>query len=373
MSYTNFFSAQSQLVSSELEQWLGQVVFLIPTWKWLLIGVAIFGGLAARPVLQYILKNFKSAIPDKIKVKKNFLSYWLQLPIEQPISWIALCVVWHFAKDTAELSGNTDKYLTHLLTGISGYFLIKLIYLAVDAIGSVLNDIVAKTESTVDDQLAPFATKTLKVLVVVLGALMILQGFGLNVMSLLAGLGLGGLALALAAQDTAANVFGSITILLDHPFKIGDWVKIQDVEGTVEEIGFRSTRIRTFYNSVIAIPNAVVAKEKIDNMGARPVRRIRHNLGLHYNTAPNVIEEFCDCVKYIIVQNEKVVKDTATVIFNGYGDSALNILVNFHVHVVDSNEEMLVQQKILLEILEIAKKLNVDFAYPTRTVYMKNI
>ncbi len=369
----SFLIAQSRFVSSEVGQLLEDKAFLLPNWKWLIIVVAVVGGFLLRPLIQYILKKLKSAAPDRLRARQNFFYHLLEQKIEQPLAWIILGSIWKFANDAVDLPPNADKYISHALTALFGYFLIKLVYLAVDAFGKVLNDIVSKTESTVDDQLAPLATKTLKVLVVVLGALMIFQGFGLNVMSLLAGLGLGGLALALAAQDTAANVFGSITILMDQPFKIGDWIKILDVEGTVEEIGFRSTRVRTFYNSLITIPNATIAKEKIDNLGERPVRRIRHSLGIHYDTPVPLIESFCESVRQLIIKNKSVVQDTASVIFNGYGDSALNILVNFHIQVKDTNEEVALQQKILLEILTLSKTLKVDFAYPTRTLYIPNM
>ncbi len=369
----NFLTAQSQMVSTEVQSWMQQAFFLMPTWKWLVLAIAFFGGLFLRPFIQYMIRKFKKGAPGSWEQKKNFGYYFLQLTIEQPLSWVVLFVIWNMAIDSVAIDGNAVKYLHHLINALTGFHTIKFLYLAVDALGRVLVDIVSKTESTADDQLAPFATKTLKVLVVVLGALMIFQGFGLNVMSLLAGLGLGGLALALAAQDTAANVFGSITILMDQPFKIGDYVKVQDVEGLVEEIGFRSTRVRTFYNSVVSIPNATVAKEKIDNMGERPMRRIRHTLGIHYDTPTKKIEEFCDGLRYAISQHDKVDKETVIVIFNGCGDSALNILVNFHIVVFDNVQENELQQKILLEALDLARKLKVDYAYPTRTVYMQTV
>ncbi len=250
-------------------------------------------------------------------------------------------------------------------------WVIRLLYYAVDGLTAVFAQLALKTESTYDDQLVPFASKTLKVLVVVLGFLIVVQSFGLNVMSLLAGLGLGGLALALAAPDTAANLFGSITILFDNPFKIGDWVKVKDMEGTVEEIGFRSTRIRTFYNSLITIPNAMMAKETIDNMGVRPFRRIRQVLGVTYETESEKIEQFCEQIRYLLKQHSKVNPETVIVYFNNCNASSLDILVNFHLQVFTGPEELETQQQIFLEILKLAAKMKVDFAYPTQTVYHK--
>jgi len=236
-----------------------------------------------------------------------------------------------------------------------------------------MKDWAAKTETTLDDQLAPFATKTLKVLAIVLGILIALQNFGFNVMSLLAGLGLGGLALALAAQDTAANLFGSITILFDSPFKVGDHVRVGDTEGTVEDIGFRSTRIRTFYNSEVIIPNSTMAKEKIDNLTQRSARRIRQTIGLHYDTPTEKIISFCEGVRYLLLQEEKIQRDSVQVHFMNYNASTLDVLVQFHLSVVDGKEEMDRQQRLFCDILDLSRKMEISLAYPTQTLYMQNL
>ncbi|KHD88348.1 MAG: hypothetical protein OM95_09395 [Bdellovibrio sp. ArHS] len=367
-----FLFEQTELFSHDLTVALKATVFVIPNWKWGALGLALVLGFFLRPVFQFILKEFKRHNPFIKKFPKSFSAYFLALPIERPMAWLLVIFFWFAIGDAIELSGKFGTYYDHVLKGLVALYLIRVIYYAVDALSTVFMDMAAKTESTYDDQLVPFASRAMKVVVVVLGVLIALQSFGLNVMSLLAGLGLGGLALALAAQDTAANLFGSITILVDHPFKIGDWVKVKDMEGTVEEIGFRSTRIRTFYNSVITIPNAMMAKETIDNMGVRPARRIRQILGLTYETTPQKIEEFCEHVRYILRQHPEVNPDTITVAFNNYNASSLDVLLNFHINVSTGAEELALQQKIFLEILKIAEQLKVDFAYPTQTVYYKN-
>lgn len=360
-------------LSSDLELWLTRTVIVMPTWKWIALIVAIVAGYLLKPILQYTLCKMKSLVPNSIEKSKTFWGYFLARPIEQPIAWLIVGILWHFAKDSILVGGNLDKYLTHILTAITGYYLVKLVYLAVEAVGDVLGDFVAKTESPMDDQLAPFATKTLKILVVVLGTLMIVQGFGLNVVSLLAGLGLGGLALALAAQDTAANVFGSITILFDQPFKKGDLVNVNGVTGTVEDIGFRSTRIRTAGNSLVAVPNAIIAKEKVENIGARAARRVSHDLGIHYDTPAETIVLFCKNVRAIIEKEEKVDPSNIQVFFNRYGDSALNIMIVFNARVATQDAELVIQERVLLEILNLAKSMNIVFAYPTRTVYHEGL
>ncbi|QDK38482.1 mechanosensitive ion channel family protein [Bdellovibrio sp. NC01] len=366
-----FLFEESHIFSMEVAALLKHTVLIMPNWKWIVLAIFIVLGIALRPLIQWVLKEFKKHNPWAKKFPKSFTAYFFKSEIERPLAWVIVGLLWFGAGDAIELTGKFQTYYEHVLKAFLAIHLIRVIYYAVDALGSVFADIAAKTESTMDDQLVPFASKILKVLVVVLGVLIVLQSFGLNVMSLLAGLGLGGLALALAAQDTAANLFGSVTILVDNPCKIGDWVKVKDVEGTVEEIGFRSTRIRTFYNSVITIPNATMAKENIDNMGVRPARRIRQSLGLAYETTPENIEAFCDRVRYLIKQDQKVIPETVTVHFNNFNASTLDVLVNFHLKVYTGPEELEHQQRIFLEIIKIANDMKVEFAYPTQTVYYR--
>lgn len=363
---------ESAFLSQDIIDLLKKTVFIMPTWKWCVLVIAITVAFVARPLFQFILKKVKRHNPFIKKYPKSFAAYFFKLEIERPFAWLLIIILFFALGDGLELSGKFASYYSHLLQGLAAICIIRILYFAVDAGGSVLLEMAQKTASTYDDQLVPFATKSLKTIVVILGALLALQSFGLNVMSLLAGLGLGGLALALAAQDTAANLFGSITILADHPFKVGDWVKIKDMEGTVEEIGFRSTRIRTFYNSVITIPNAMMAKETIDNMGVRTCRRIRQVLGITYETPPELIEQFVEQIRYLIKQHPKVNPETVTVTFNNYGASSLDVLVIFHLQVYTGAEEQEHQQAILVDILKTAALMKVNFAYPTQTVYYKN-
>jgi MscS family membrane protein len=167
-----------------------------------------------------------------------------------------------------------------------------------------------------------------------------------------------------------ANLFGSITIITDRPFQVGDQIKVTDTEGTVEEVGFRSTRIRTPYQSVVAVPNSIMAKEKIDNMGVRPRRRIRHTIGLTYDANQEQIKHFSEKVRSMLTQHPKVYKDDVTVVFNGFGDSSLNVLVNCFVVAATWNEETEIQEQLLFAIMTIAKEAGVDFAFPTRTLHV---
>ena len=166
---------------------------------------------------------------------------------------------------------------------------------------------------------------------------------------MIAGLGLGGLAFALASKDMVQNLFGSVTILLDRTFAVGDWIIVDGKEGSVESIGFRSTRIRTFYNSMLTVPNSTFITASVDNMGERRYRRLSTKLGLAYETPPDKIEAFCEGVRELVRQHPYMRKDYFHVYFNGYADSALEILVYVFWETPEWSTELRERHRFLLD------------------------
>jgi MscS family membrane protein len=229
-------------------------------------------------------------------------------------------------------------------------------------------DRAAGTDTKLDDQLVPLVRKSLKILVVVGGALFVLQNMEVDVGSLLTGLGIGGLAFALAAKETLANFFGSIMIFVDRPFQIGDWVVVKGAEGIVEEVGFRSTRVRTFYNSVITVPNAHFTDAQIDNYGKRQYRRVFTTLNLTYDTTPEQMQAFCEGVRAIIRANEFTRKDYYEVHMSAFGAHSLDVMVYFFFRVPSWSDELRERHNVFLEIMRLAKSLGVQFAFPTQTL-----
>ena len=222
-----------------------------------------------------------------------------------------------------------------------------------------------------DDQLIPIVRRSMKVFVVIVGVLFILHNLNVNITALLAGLSIGGLALALAAQETLKNFFGSVMIFLDRPFRIGDWISSDGVDGTVEEVGFRSTRIRTFRNSVTSVPNGRLADQTIDNHGLRIYRRFNTHIAVTYDTPANVISTFVDGLKKIVVEHPDTRKDYYEIHLNEMGSSSLNILFYIFFEVPSWSDELNCRHQILLEILKLAEALGVRFAFPTQTLHME--
>ncbi|MBC7420037.1 MAG: mechanosensitive ion channel [Bdellovibrio sp.] len=363
--------AGSRFISSEMQELSERMVFLIPNWKW----IALVSGLILLYFVRHILVSFfKKIKKNQTYFKKlSFMHFLFEIEIEKPLSWIFVSLGGIVLIESLELSLNLDKYLGIFFRLFLSFNLIRLCYYTVEAFGLLIQEWAKKTETHMDDQLAPLATKSLKVLVVIVGVLIVLQNFNVNVTALLAGLGLGGVALAFAAQDTVANIFGTITILLDKPFKMGDRIRMGDTEGIVEEVGFRSTRIRTLYNSLVTLPNSVVAKEKIDNLSNRDGWiRFRHVLGVTYDATPDQMKQFSEHLTYLLLQDPKVDRERISITFNSFGDSSLNILVNFHFHIDDDASENSFTQKYLEMIYAIIQQLKLEFAFPTRTMIVQN-
>ncbi|KAF5410162.1 MAG: Small-conductance mechanosensitive channel MscMJ [Candidatus Methanocomedens sp.] len=254
-----------------------------------------------------------------------------------------------------------------ILSFILLYYLFKLI----DLVGHFIYGITEKTESKLDDQLAPLIVKSLRIFVITLGILFILNNFGYNIASLLAGLGIGGLAFALAAQDTVSNLFGSFTIFSDKPFHMGDWIKIGDFEGTVEDVGFRSTRIRRFDQAQVTVPNSQFIKNGVINYTAMKKRRIKFNLGVTYATTAAQMTEVVEGIKQIIKEDHRFDHNFYMVHFTDFGDYALNIFVYCFTKTTVWDEYLTVREEFHLKIMQMLEEMGVEIAFPTQTVYVE--
>lgn len=369
--FEHSIQASTRFISSEMQEILDRTLFIVPNWKWLTLIMGLIAIYFLRILVLNFLKKIKST--QSFLTEKSFMQFFIKLDIERGLSWAFVALIAINLVSALEMTDKIETNLEILFKLIFAGNIIRVCYLAVEAFGSKIQEWAKTTETQIDDQLAPLATKTLKVLVVITGVLIILQNLGVNVTALLAGLGIGGVALAFAAQDTVANVFGTITILLDTPFKLGDRVKIGDTDGTVEEVGFRSTRIRTLYNSVVTLPNSVVAKEKIDNLTDRNNWiRFRNVVGVTYDATPIQISKFCADFNTFLDRDPSIDKTRTSVNLDGYGDSSINILVTFH-YKIDFGQTEGVRNQLYLEAIR-THVINegMDFAFPTRTLIIQN-
>lgn len=365
--YQATFSGVIEALLDQLPEWSKNEWLGVELWQYLAVFIWLLFGVVLRKIFEFILDNYIRRITEKTKFT------WdddLLDGVERPSGFIFLMTFFLVSYTNLQLSVTVNMYLSAVLEIAISVGFVWLFYNLADVFAKYLTVITSKTDNKLDDQLVPLIRKTLRFFVVIMGVILILQNNGYNVASLIAGLGIGGLAVALAAKDTLANFFGSITIFADRPFKIGDWIKVGNVEGTVEEVGFRTTRVRTFYNSLVSVPNSQVATTDIDNYGMRQYRRLKTVLNLTYATTPEQMEAFVEGLKAIVKANKNFRQDFYEIHFNSFGAHSLDVLVYVFFDVPDWSTELQQRHNFLLEILRLAKEVGVEFAFPTQTLHV---
>lgn len=365
--YQATFSGIFEALLDQLPDWTKSEWFGVELWQYLAVFFWLLIGVILRKIFEFVLDNYIRRVTKKTKFT------WdddLLDGVERPSGFIFLMAFFLISYTNLQFSVTINLYLSTILEVAISVGFVWLFYNLADVFAKYLTVITSKTDNTLDDQLVPLIRKTLRFFIVVMGVILVLQNNGYNAASLIAGLGIGGLAVALAAKDTLANFFGSITIFADRPFRIGDWIKVGDVEGTVEEVGFRTTRVRTFYNSLVSVPNSQVATTDIDNYGMRQYRRLKTVLNLTYSTTPEQMEAFVEGLKAIVKANNNFRQDFYEIHFNAFGAHSLDVLVYVFFNVPDWSTELQQRHNFLLEVLRLAKEVGVEFAFPTQTLHV---
>jgi MscS family membrane protein len=209
-----------------------------------------------------------------------------------------------------------------------------------------------------------------KLFVLTMGLIYAADALNIPIAPLLASLTVAGVGFSFAAKDTVENFFGSVAVILDRPFDIGDWVVIGETEGIIEQVGFRSTRIRTFYNSQVTVPNSNLVRASVDNYGRRRYRRWRTTLCLQYDTTPDQLISFTEGVRELIRLHPYTRKDYYQVWCNEFGESSLDVMLYMFFEVPDWNTELRERERLFLDIVRLANRLQVQFAFPTRTLHV---
>jgi small-conductance mechanosensitive channel len=284
-------------LSSVVPEGMRRTSFLLENWQWIGLLALVMGGVIADRLTVTILRTILTRITKRFLTRSH---EGLVRSTVRPLGILSMAVVWRLGLDALGLTGSVREVLSVAVAFLAAGAGVWAAYRLVDILAEYLAEQAAGTETRYDDLLVPMVRKSLKVFIVAFGLVFIADNLNVDITSLLAGLGLGGLAFALAAQDMVKNLFGSLTVLLDRPFQVGDWVKIGDLEGTVEEVGFRSSRIRTFYNSLITMPNANLISTAVDNLGMRSYRRWKATLSVTYDTPPEKLDAFCEGIRELV-------------------------------------------------------------------------
>ncbi|WP_174734683.1 mechanosensitive ion channel family protein [Mesobacillus harenae] len=222
----------------------------------------------------------------------------------------------------------------------------------------------------VDQILIPFFSKAIRFIIIAISLSIIAQEFEYDVNGFVAGLGLGGLAFALAAKDAIGNLFGGVIIITEKPFSLGDWIMTPSVEGTVEDISFRSTRVRTFAQAVVTVPNATLANESITNWSKMGKRQITFRLGVNYNTSKDKLENTVKQIESLLKNHASIHKDTIFVTFDQYNNSSLDIFLYFFTNTTVWGDYLKIKEEINFKIMEILETEGVSVAFPSRTLYL---
>lgn len=347
--------------------WLQEAVIGIEVWQFIGLGAMAVIIIAARFALVWSLSQ---AINQRTAPERR--DFWHQelKRLQRPLLLMLGALTLAIGFPVLDFDPDIEHVVEIFASFASTFAGVLLGFRLVDAAADYWQDVAEETESKLDDQLAPLARTAGKIFVGAIGLVFILQNLDVNITSLIAGLGLGGLAVALAAQDTLKNLLGGATILADKPFQVGDWVIVGDIEGTVEQVGFRSTRVRTFADSLITVPNARMTDTAVNNMGQRSWRRYYTTVGIAYHTDPDRIQAFVEGVRAIVRANPNMRHDYYIVEFHSFGDFALNIMVYTFIGAATWNEELRTRHVFNLDMIRLANELQVEFAFPTQTLHL---
>ena len=262
-----------------------------------------------------------------------------------------------------------DKIFTLLVIICS----IRIALRVIDFIAHVFAYRASLTESKLDDQMVPFLKELSKILVIITCVFIIMGAvFNMNVATIVAGLGIGGLAIALAAQDTLQNLLGSFTIFADKPFVVGDLVHIEGYDAVIEKVGFRSTLLRTLDKTLVIIPNKKMIDSPLENLTLRNLRRVEFSISLTYETDAATMKNISIQIKEFINLHDKTSNDTI-VVFNSFSSSSLDIKVLYYIEIVDYEMYMQIKDEINYKVMELVFANGANFAYPTSTVYHSSV
>jgi MscS family membrane protein len=366
--------------SSRVGTWIGQEAFSGITWlKLILCFLLLFIVLLIERVVRLVIDRRKRTIQDAKDVKP--IRHLILESISRPLSlfiwvygiYLVLTPVFlHFRRpDGTNWVHTVAREAAELGATIA---LVWFIFKLVAIVDFKLKNWATSTDNAIDDVLAPLAGRTLRVFIIIIGGILIIQNLtGVKIGALLASLGIGGIAVALAAKDSIANLFGTLTILFDKPFQLGERITIDQYDGVVENVGFRSTRIRTLTGHLVTIPNEKVVSSGVENIGKRPHIRWLTNITITYDTPPDKVEKAVAIIKEILDDHEGLRPDfPPRVYFNGFNDWSLNIMVIAWYHPADYWAMQEWQQRICLEILRRFNAEGIEFAFPSRTLYLAN-
>jgi MscS family membrane protein len=345
--------------------------FLLPSYQWLLLLVLIPLGFVVDWVTRVVLTSIgdlalRRLDPDFDEERKSTDRVW------RPVGRLAHAALWVFGARLIELSPTLTSVLLTVLMIVTIVAAVLALFAVLDLVKDYMQRKAKRTNRRFDDLFLPLANTTAKIAVGILGVIATIAVFNKQLpAALLGGLGIGGIAIALASQETLSNFLGSVTLLFDRPFEVGDRVIVDNIDGTVESLGFRSTRIRTGLDSEVTLPNSKLASSSVNNFGRRKYRQYAAMLGVEYSTAPEQIDAFCEGIRELIRRHPHTRKDFYAAYLHDFGANSLDIKLLVFFETPDYATELRERHRLLIDVLRLAASLGVSFAFPTQTLYLQ--
>jgi MscS family membrane protein len=337
-------------------------------WQWLALAGLILLGVIVDQLLRSVLR---AAFLRQIKASEHDEQKEQLARTVRPFGFVAGGVLVMLGLTLVGLPDLAHRFLYGAVAVFTVLAGILAAWQLIDLIASVAFAKAEQTKTKFDDILVPMFAKAAKIFAVAIGIVYAAQALNLPIVPLLGSLGIGSLAFAFAAKDTIENFFGSVAVILDRPFEVGDWVVFDGkTEGTVEELGFRSTRIRTFYNSQITVPNATLVRATVDNYGRRKYRRWKTHIGVQYDTPPDKLIAFAEGIRELVRSHPFTRKDYFQVWLHQWSPSSMDVLLYIFFEVPDWSTELRERERMFVDIVRLADKLGVQFAFPTQTVHL---
>lgn len=316
---------------------------------------------------------FASLLKYSDKSDKEVL-YTALNSISKPVDFLFIVIGVAIAINIIDLPQQYVQIVSSIVRTLFVFIVFWAVFSIIDPLSKMAVSLSSKSDNLLTQTALRLFGKILKFLVFASGLVMILQEWGYNVTGFIASLGLVGMAFALAAKDTAANLFGSIVVFSDKPFVIGDWVKINDNEGIVEDITIRSTMIRRFDQALITMPNSNLTNNSLTNFTRMGKRQIKINLGLTYSTTAEQIRSIVKDIRLYLSSNNEIHQETIHIYFHDFNDSSLGIFCYFFTNTTNWGDYMAVREEVNLEIISIIEANGAKFAFPSQSIYLeKNI
>lgn len=346
--------------------------------KWDIFGLTVGQALLSLTILflSLLFRNILSnAILNRLvrfAQRTEWIDHRLVLAMTRPLAFFLLLGGVYLSLVILPFGTEVEGLLGNLFRGLSMLAVVWGAMQLSDVFAEQLERRFAVRGDSILSGFAPVIKKTLKIFVFAIGVLLTIDNLGYNVTGILATLGLGTAAIALAAQDSIKNAFGTLMIILDRPFQVGDWIQVGDkVDGNVESIGLRSTKVRTWPKTVISIPNGVLANEYINNWSRMPKRRVKQVVGISYDATAKDMEELTEEFRQILRDDPGVNQEFILVSFTDFGDSSLDILVYYFTSTIAWIDHMDIRQRINQRIMEAVHRRGLSIAFPARSLYLE--